>query len=407
MQYQHVFLTALMLVVYGTVQPPTPCDCSCYAPTPGQAMWSGFRTRQTHCEVVWGANRHLTCPHLAGDAWKVIAKGQQTCNFAAGGYQGCCNRQCCSGSGPNPNTKSPTNKPTLSPTSTPTLTPTNSPTSVRYVVPQTCSSSRGDCARSIDGNGGTYSWMTRSHTCNSAVMSWSVTNTAFISGIELRTTSALGGDGSSSCLKFRVYVDGKRVQTQSGTINSVAQSVQPSGSPWDFNGFTPRNALSEIKWNPVQGKQVQITFANCHRACYTHWPISTLRFITGAAAVTKSPTSHPTKNPTSSPTRNPTKNPTSTPTRTPTSNPTKNPTSPPTCTPTSTPTSSPSKNPSMAPTLSPSPFPTAREFAMKIKGFHGSPESSLARIVFAQDKAEVKKINYDVQSIKTAKASTN
>jgi len=60
----------------------------------------------------------------------------------------------------------------------------------------------------------------------------------------------------------------------------------------------------------------------------------------------------------------------------------------------------------MAPTKSPSRFPTAKEFAMNIKGFHGSPESSVARIVFAQDKAEVKKINYNVQSIKTAKAST-
>lgn len=117
-------------------------------------------------------------------------------------------------------------------------------------------------------------------------------------------------------------------------------------------------------------------------------------------------TKNPTSSPTHTPTINPTKNPTSAPTRTPTSSPTRtptiNPTSSPTRTPTSSPTLSPSSNPSMAPTLSPSPMPTAKEFMMKIKGFHGSPESSLARIVFAQERAEVKKIDFDEETIKTA-----
>jgi len=129
---------------------------------------------------------------------------------------------------------------------------------------------------------------------------------------------------------------------------------------------------------------------------------------------TRTPTSHPTKNPTSSPTRNPTNtptrtptsdptiSPTNTPTRTPTSNPTKNPTN----TPTRTPTSNPTKNPTKPPTLSPSPLPTAKAFMMKINGFHGSPESSLSQSVFAQERVGVKKIDFDVQSIKMPKDST-
>jgi len=152
-----------------------------------------------------------------------------------------------------------------------------------YVVPNTCSSSRGDCLASIDGNAASMSWMTRAGACNSEVMSWSVTYAVSISGIQLQTTHHLGSGGSRTCLKFRVSVDGNRVHIRSGTIDSVAQAVQPFGSTWDFNDFSPRNAHTEIKWSPIQGKRVEITFANCHHACHTHWPISTFRFITGAA----------------------------------------------------------------------------------------------------------------------------
>jgi len=106
---------------------PTPCDCSCFTWN-GVGTWQGYRTRQTHCEVIWGANRNLACPHVAGDAWKSIAKGQQTCNLQSAGYDGCCNRQCCSGSGPNPYTNAPTLNPTSSPTKAPTQNPTPSGT---------------------------------------------------------------------------------------------------------------------------------------------------------------------------------------------------------------------------------------------------------------------------------------
>merc|ERR1712156_913752 len=106
--------------------------------------------------------------------------------------------------------------------------------------------------------------------------------------------------------------------------------------------------------------------------------------------------------PTSNPTLTPTRAPTSNPTQTPTSNPTLTPTRAPTSTPTLTPTSA----PSLTPTKSPSPAPTAQEFEMKIKGFHGNPVSSLARIVFSQERTEVEKIVSDAKTIKAAKDNT-
>jgi len=122
------------------------------------------------------------------------------------------------------------------------------------------------------------------------------------------------------------------------------------------------------------------------------------------------PQEAPTSNPTSTPTQTPTSNPTLTPTRAPTSNPTQTPTSNPTLTPTraptSTPTLTPTSAPSLTPTKSPSPAPTAQEFDMKIKGFHGNPVSSLARIVFSQERTEVEKIVSDAKTIKAAKDTT-
>jgi len=101
-------------------------------------------------------------------------------------------------------------------------------------------------------------------------------------------------------------------------------------------------------------------------------------------------------------TRRPTKAPTTKPTLSPTSNPTLTPTN----NPTMTPTLSPSTHPTMTPTRSPSPMPTAQEFMMKINGFHGDPVSSLARIVFSQDRTNVEKIVHDVKTIKASKDST-
>jgi len=98
------------------------------------------------------------------------------------------------------------------------------------------------------------------------------------------------------------------------------------------------------------------------------------------------------------PSLTPTKSPTSAPSLTPT----KTPTSAPSLTPTKTPTSA----PSFTPTKSPSPAPSAQEFMMKIKGFHGAPVSSLARIVFSQERTEVEKIVTDAKTIKAAKDTT-
>jgi len=61
----------------------------------------------------------------------------------------------------------------------------------------------------------------------------------------------------------------------------------------------------------------------------------------------------------------------------PTMEPTKNPTMIPTASPSSSPTREPSMNPTLSPTANPSPFPTAADFIIKIKGFHGKPNDVL------------------------------
>merc|ERR1712198_350983 len=52
---------------------------------------------------------------------------------------------------------------------------------------------------------------------------------------------------------------------------------------------------------------------------------------------------------------------------------TANPTKDPTRNPTMIPTASPSQTPTTNPTANPSPFPTAADFIIKIKAFHGKP----------------------------------
>jgi len=86
---------------------------------------------------------------------------------------------------------------------------------------------------------------------------------------------------------------------------------------------------------------------------------------------------NPTLTPTANPTREPTKNPSLTPTANPTKEPTKNPTMNPTASPSFSPTKEPSMNPTLNPTASPSPFPTAADFIIKIKAFHGKPSDIL------------------------------
>jgi len=128
------------------------------------------------------------------------------------------------------------------------------------------------------------------------------------------------------------------------------------------------------------------------------------------ASSSKAPSLTPTKTPTSAPSLTPTQTPTSapslSPTKTPTSAPSLTPTKSPSSAPSLTPTKSPSTAPSLTPTKSPSPAPSAQEFMMKIKGFHGAPVSSLARIVFSQERTEVEKIVTDAKTIKAAKDTT-
>merc|ERR1712117_947659 len=94
--------------------------------------------------------------------------------------------------------------------------------------------------------------------------------------------------------------------------------------------------------------------------------------------------------PTANPTKEPTNNPSLTPTASPSQNPTTNPTIMPTASPSFSPTKKPSMNPTLNPTASPSPFPTAADFIIKIKAFHGKPSDILdSEKIQAQSEVDV------------------
>jgi len=150
-----------------------------------------------------------------------------------------------------------------------------------WLRPAHCHSSRGDCVLSHDGNPRTYSWMTSSYTCGAPDISWSLSDATSISGIEISTTKQLGSAGSKTCLKVNVFVDGNKVQNvQRVTIDNAVQSFDQSAS-WLLENFYPRDSVSTILWSPVQGSQVKLQFSNCDGGCYTHWPISNVRFLEG------------------------------------------------------------------------------------------------------------------------------
>jgi len=191
------------------------------------------------------------------------------------------------------------------------------------------------------------------------------------------------------------------------------------------------NTWKQVTCNTLVGRYVRLTHRTIDRR---NWHFCRVEVYGRETTTTQAPSLTPTQTPTSAPSLSPTQTPTSapslTPTQTPTSapsltptetptsapslTPTQTPTSAPSLTPTETPTSAPSLTPtetptsapSLTPTKSPSPAPTAQEFTMKVKGFHGDPVSSLARIVFSQERTEVEKIVSDVKTIKAAKDTT-
>merc|ERR1711994_314514 len=85
-------------------------------------------------------------------------------------------------------------------------------------------------------------------------------------------------------------------------------------------------------------------------------------------------TTDPSRAPSNSPSVAPTASPSKSPSESPTSSPTSSPSTAPSTAPTSAPTTPPSKSPSMAPSEAPSFAPTAKEFIVKVNGFHGKPE---------------------------------
>jgi len=141
----------------------------------------------------------------------------------------------------------------------------------------------------------------------------------------------------------------------------------------------PANTWKEVTCNTSVGRYVRLT----HQTIDTrNWHFCRVEVYGRETTTTQAPTQTPTSAPSLTPTQTPTSAPSLTPTETPTS------------------------APSLTPTKSPSPAPTAQEFMMKVKGFHGDPVSSLARIVFSQERTEVEKIVSDVKTIKAAKDTT-
>jgi len=128
---------------------------------------------------------------------------------------------------------------------------------------------------------------------------------------------------------------------------------------------------------------------------------------------TTSPTSVPTSSPTDAPSASPSKAPTPSPTDAPSASPSKAPTtdapsaSPskePTTSPTTVPTSSPTDAPSQSPSFAPSTGPTAEEFILKVKGFHGDASKALSDEAYAQKRVYADKINFTLNRLKSAEA---
>lgn len=364
-----------MIYIFITlVSSSTACDCSCHKPI-WHPIWHGFRTHSTHCEAVWGSSQY-SCPNV-GDAWRPIASGRQTCNVVGAG--GCCNRKCCNGSGPNPISLISAGKPATS--------------SPLYNNGGTWPAS--NALQDFGNLGYECAWANRASA-----------NPGFV---------AIQGAPAGSTIFWQVDLqrifEVTSIRLRGFDLPNYSNNVQFSVCS-DANGLAcntcgglinePANEWKEVTCNSLQGRYVRLTQQTIDTRNWFFCRVAVYGWEVGTSSPTKNPTSFPTRNPTS----HPTKNPTSSPTRNPTNIPTRTPTSNPTKSPTHTPTSNPTKNPTNTPTLSPSPLPTAKAFMMKINGFHGSPESSLSQSVFAQERVGVKKIDFDVQSIKMPKDST-
>jgi len=150
----------------------------------------------------------------------------------------------------------------------------------------------------------------------------------------------------------------------------------------------PENGCHGVTWhgNPYFGTSQCVTCTGSDQSLndpsvnpHSRWQYCKRPAATGTASSspTKEPTKNPTLTPTANPTKQPTKDPSANPTKEPSNNPTVNPTRMPTASPSFSPTKEPSMNPTLNPTANPSPFPTAADFIIKIKAFHGKPSDIL------------------------------
>merc|ERR1719242_929997 len=415
-----ILFFTLAVLSYGSsasAQPPTPCDCSCFTWN-GVGTWQGYRTRQTHCEVIWGANRNLACPHVAGNAWKSIAKGQQTCNLQSAGYDGCCNRQCCSGSGPNPHT----NAPTLNPTSSPTKAPTQNPTpSGQFLTSDTVISLKQN-DKYLTCVGGRNCKLESSFSDDAKLM--------FRKGYNKANGNENGNPSDSSLVR----VGDGFVVVLTTSANTFYPTLDCSGTTCSYQNHAGSQQGHWGSPNKINipgrdndrvsiGDEFRFTQMRGWNAWNADWGISCDATKCGGATgggsvfticdsngdcgtsatttTTLPPTSTPTKSPSESPTQSPSKSPSQSPSSAPTTSiPTKSPSMSPSRNPSKSPTKSPSRSPSQSPSRSPSSAPTAESFLLKVDGFHGSPDDALSDAAKTQKRVVVDRVNYVLRRLK-------
>merc|ERR1712010_165377 len=81
--------------------PVPPCNCDCHL-NPTHPIPHAAANKGTYCEAQWGTTSAArNCPAEPANPWTGEGGAYvQSCTVAPNGMNGCCNRQCCNGTGP-------------------------------------------------------------------------------------------------------------------------------------------------------------------------------------------------------------------------------------------------------------------------------------------------------------------
>merc|ERR1719375_1400216 len=81
--------------------PVLPCQCGCHL-NPHHPIHHATVNKGTYCEAQWGTTSAArNCPAEPANPWTGAGGTYaQSCGADTTGYHGCCNRQCCDGTGP-------------------------------------------------------------------------------------------------------------------------------------------------------------------------------------------------------------------------------------------------------------------------------------------------------------------